>query len=142
MSTRLMCTFSIADGRYAVPVDDVQEVIRQQELTPVPLAHPTVVGLINLRGQIVTAIDLRRRLDMPARPAGRPDPMNVVVRTADGPKALLVDEIGDVIEVCDDTREPPPDTLSGRVRDSVCGVYKLRDYLLLVLDTEHAVRVP
>ena len=141
MSTRLMCTFALADGLYAIPVDDVQEVIRNQELTPVPLAHTAVVGLINLRGQIVTAIDLRRRMNLSPRPDDAAAPMNVVVRTADGPKAILVDDIGDVIEVTDDTFEPPPDTLTDALRGVVLGVYKLRDQLLLALDTEQAVRV-
>ena len=91
----------------------VQEVIRYQAMTRVPLAPTVVSGLINLRGQIVTAIDLRRRLGL-AGPADEGlHPMNVVVRTDDGAVSLLVDEIGDVVEVTDDAFEPPPETLAG-----------------------------
>ena len=88
------CTF-YADGHYfGLDVLKVQEVIRYQEMTRVPLAPPVVRGLINLRGQIVTAIDLRRRLELTDRPADQL-PVNVVVQTDDGAVSLLVDEIGD-----------------------------------------------
>jgi purine-binding chemotaxis protein CheW len=100
----------------------------------VPLAPTAVMGLINLRGQIVTAIDLRRRLGLAERPAGH-EPMNVVMRTDDGAVSLAVDEIGDVIEVHANTFEPMPDTLRGAVRELVRGVHKLDGQLLLVLDS-------
>src|SRR5947209_10999500 len=97
-SDRQYCTFTVDGHHFGVDVLKVQEIIRYQEMTRVPLAHPVVRGLINLRGQIVTAIDLRRRLDLPDRP---PDqlPVNVVVKTDDGAVSLLVDEIGDVLDV-------------------------------------------
>src|SRR5581483_3222836 len=132
-------TFYLDDLFFGVQVKQVQEVIRFQEMTAVPLAPPVVEGLINLRGQIVTAIDLRRRLALPDRPAGQL-PMNVVVRPADGAVSLLVDEIGDVLEVSSDTFEPPPETITGIARELIRGVYKLKDALLLVLDTEKAVQ--
>jgi purine-binding chemotaxis protein CheW len=139
--TQQYCTF-LLDGRYfGVEVQQVQEVIRYQELTRVPLASPVVSGLINLRGRIVTAIDLRRRLSLADRPAGKL-PMNVVVRTGDDAVSLLVDEIGDVIEVPTDAFEKPPDTLRGDARTLVVGAYKLENRLMLVLDTKCAVDVP
>ncbi len=135
------CTF-ILDGRYfGVEVQQVQEVIRYQEMTRVPLASPVVSGLINLRGRIVTAIDLRRRLGLPDRPTGKL-PMNVVVRKGDEAVSLLVDEIGDVIEVPVDKFESPPETLRGVARTLVDGAYKLEDRLMLVLNTPAAVEVP
>jgi purine-binding chemotaxis protein CheW len=135
------CTFEL-DGRFfGVEVREVQEVIRYQHMTAVPLAPSVVTGLINLRGQIVTAIDLRQRLGMPKRPEGKL-PMNVVVRTDDGPVSLLVDEIGDVLDVLDGTFESPPDTLEGIMRELVIGVYKLDERLLLILDVEQALHVP
>jgi purine-binding chemotaxis protein CheW len=103
-------------------------------MTRVPLAPPTVRGLLNLRGQIVTGIDLRRRLELPERASGSL-PMNVVLRGEDSPVSFLVDEIGEVIEVAADAWERPPDTLQGRVRELIQGVYPLPDELLLVLDT-------
>src|SRR5262245_33457779 len=107
-------------------------------MTRVPLAPPVVRGLINLRGQIVTAIDLRRRLQLSERPAEQP-PMNVVIRTDNEAVSLLVDEIGDVREVDEETFERPPETLKGVARELIRGAYKLKDRLLLVLDTEKAV---
>ena len=88
------CTFYVDRQFFGVPVQQVQEVIRYQEMTRVPLVPRVIRGLINLRGQIVVAIDLRRRLDAPERPEDQL-PMNVVVRTPDGALSLLVDEIGD-----------------------------------------------
>ena len=129
------CTFFLNGLYFGVEVTHVQEVLRHQPMTRVPLAPPTVHGLINLRGQILTAIDLRRRLDLPVR-TGERLPMNVVVRTADGAVSLLVDEIGDVVEIQEDIFERPPETLRGVARDLVRGVYKLKERLLLILDTE------
>src|SRR3954454_4627156 len=93
------CTFYLDGSYFGLDVLHVQEVIRHQEMTRVPLAPPVVRGLINLRGQIVTALDLRRRLELPDRPADQPPPVNVVVRTDDGAVSLLVDDIGDVLVV-------------------------------------------
>ncbi|MCC7475104.1 MAG: chemotaxis protein CheW [Pirellulales bacterium] len=134
------CTFMLDGHYFGVDVQQVQEVIRYQELTRVPLASPVVSGLINLRGRIVTAIDLRRRLGLSDRPAGKL-PMNVVVRTGDDAVSLLVDEIGDVIEVPADKFEKPPETLRGVARTLVEGAFKLEGRLLLVLNTREAVEV-
>jgi purine-binding chemotaxis protein CheW len=137
---RQLCTFELDGHSFGIEVVTVQEVIRYQEMTEVPLAPPEVRGLINLRGQIVTAMDLRRRLALPDRPADRL-PMNVVVRTAEGTLSLLVDEIGDVVEVDDDDFEGPPETLEGPVRELIRGAYKLDSRLLLVLDTDRVVQL-
>jgi purine-binding chemotaxis protein CheW len=137
-SEKQFCTFSVDGLFFGVEVLQVQEVIRYQEMTPVPLAPAVVNGLINLRGQIVTAIDLRRSLGLTERPAGSL-PMNVVVRTDDGVVSLLVDEIGDVLNVDEDSFERPPETLSGTARELITGVYKLKGRLLLILDTVRAV---
>lgn len=134
------CTFQLDNLFFGVEVQKVQEVIRYQEMTRVPLASPVVRGLINLRGQIVTAIDLRCRLELKPLPEGRL-PMNVVVRTDDGPISLLVDEIGDVLEVNANTFERPPETLKGEARELIRGAYKLKDRLLLTLDTERVVEM-
>jgi purine-binding chemotaxis protein CheW len=129
------------DGLYfGVEVLRVQEVIRHQQRTPVPLAPPIVDGLINLRGQIVTAIDLRRRLRLAERGEGT-RPMNIVVRTDDGAVSLLVDEIGDVVEVTDQQFEPVPDTVDRDTAALVTGVYKLDQRLLLIIDVDKAVDV-
>jgi purine-binding chemotaxis protein CheW len=135
------CTFRLAHLTFGIEVDRVQEVIKTQPMTGVPLAHDVVRGLINLRGQIVTALDLRRRLDLEPRPDDE-QPMNIVVRTAAGELSLLVDAIGDVVDVDESTFEGPPETLDGVARELIVGAYKLEDKLLLVLDTERAVVLP
>jgi purine-binding chemotaxis protein CheW len=132
------CTFYVNGHYFGVDVLKVQEIIRYQEMTRVPLAHHVVRGLINLRGQIVTAIDLRRRLEFADRSADQL-PVNVVVQTDDGAVSLLVDEIGDVLEVPEKLFERPPDTLKGMARELIRGAYKLPDSLLLILDTERTV---
>jgi purine-binding chemotaxis protein CheW len=137
---RQFCTFYVEGLYFGVEVLKVQEVIRYQEMTPVPLAPPVVRGLINLRGQIVAAIDLRRRLGLSERPKDSL-PMNVVVRTADGAASLLVDDIGDVLNVQASSHEAPPATLNGTARELVAGVYKLMDRLLLALETVKALAV-
>ena len=118
----------------------VQEVIRSLDLTAVPLAPSVVSGLINLRGQIVTAVDLRRRLELDSVAPGTRS-MNVVVRSTDGAVSLLVDEIGDVVEVEELTFEPPPETLRLSVRNVILGVHKLKGRLLHVLDIEKACQM-
>lgn len=140
VTSRQFSTFYL-DGLYlGVEVLKVQELIRYQEMTRVPLAPAVISGLINLRGQIVTAIELRRRFDMPERNVEHL-PMNVVVRMEDGAVSLLVDEIGDVVEVNDEQFEAAPETIRGRANELVTGVYKMAERLLLVLDVERAVSV-
>ncbi len=134
------CTFVVEDLFFGIEVSKVQEVIRYQEMTRVPLASHEVQGLINLRGQIVTAIDLRRRLDL--APRGEGDlPMNVVIRTEDGAVSFLVDEIGDVLEVDSASYETTPETIDGVARELVRGVFKLDGKLLLILDAEKSAMV-
>src|SRR5215471_8102481 len=129
-----ICKFFLDRLRFGVDVQKVQEVVPYQEMTRVPLAPPTVRGLLNLRGQIVTGIDLRRRLGLADRPA-ESLPMNVVLRGEDSPVSFLVDDIGEVVEVAADAWKRPPETLQGKVRELIQGVYPLQDELLLVLDT-------
>jgi len=133
--TQQFCTFFLKEQFFGVPVEQVQEVIRYQEMTRVPLVAQVIRGLINLRGQIVMAVDLRRRFGMEDRPESQL-PMNVVVRADDGAVSFLVDEIGDVLEAGEDSFERPPETLEGEAHELVRGVYKLDGRLMLVLDTE------
>ncbi|MEI9811348.1 MAG: chemotaxis protein CheW [Acidobacteriota bacterium] len=134
------CTFFVADLYFGLDVRRVQEVLRSQEVTPVPKAPAVIAGLINLRGQIVPAIDMRRRLGLPARKPGV-EPMNMVVRTEDGAASLLVDEIGDVLDVDAASFEPVPDNLAAEQRELIRGICKLRERLLLVLDAERTLEL-
>lgn len=140
IASKQLCTFYLDGHLFGVDARTVQEVIRYQEMTRVPKAPPSVSGLINLRGQIVTAIDLRTRLGLKPREEGRL-PMNVVVRSEDAAVSLLVDQIGDVIEVDAENFETPPDTLQGPARELVQGAYKLDSRLLLLLNCEAAVEL-
>ncbi len=126
-------TFYLDQLFFGVEVRAVQEVVRYQPMTRVPLAPPMVQGLINLRGQIVTALDLRSRLGLLPR-SDSELPMNVVLRTEDGAVSLLVDQIGDVIDTRPDLFEPPPETVRGTAREMIRGAYKLEGRLLLILD--------
>jgi purine-binding chemotaxis protein CheW len=132
-------TFYVNRMLFGVEVVKVQEVFRAQATTRVPLAPAVVSGLINLRGQIVTAIDMRRRLNLPPR-ASDQKPMNIVVRTAEEPVSLLVDEIGDVVEVDAAKFERRPQNVDPEVCDLIRGVYKLKDKLLLILETANVAQ--
>ena len=128
-----LCTFQLDDLLFGVEVDRVEEVLPHRPLTPVPLAPPQIAGLINLRGQIVPAIDLRRCLGL-AEPAAGHEPGNVVLRSRDGLLSLLVDHIGDVVAVDDLQIEPVPDSVEPAARRLLRGVCQLPGGLLLLLD--------
>ena len=130
---RQFCTFWMGQRLYGMPVEEVQEVNREQQMTRVPLAGAMVRGLINLRGNIVTAIDLRKGLGLGEHETHGPL-MNVVVSSDDQVLSFLVDAIGDVLDVEDEAFEDVPDTLQGEARQLVTGVYKLGTGLLHVLD--------
>ncbi len=138
-----LSTFHVGKYLFGVDVSLVQEVVRLQQMTPVPLATAEIAGLINLRGEVLTAIDLRARLGLP--PAGRPgtarEPVNVVVRVDDEPVSLLVDEIGGVLEVSQVPFEQTPSTVDERVRDLLLGAYTLPDRLLLALNARRVLDV-
>lgn len=139
-ATSQYCTFWVGGLFFGVAVMDVQEVLRYQDMTVVPQAPGCVTGLINLRGQIVTAIDLRSRLELPERSADDL-PMNVVLRSRDEVVSLLVDDIGDVIDTSAHLLEPTPVTLPPAVRTVLRGVLSLPESILLVLDPDLAADV-
>ena len=134
-ATQIFATFLVDGLLFGLPAAEVLELTNARELTRVPLAPPTVVGLMNLRGQIIAAIDLRRRLDLRPRPVGQP-PMNVVLRTAGETVSLLVDQVGEVLELGDETFEAAPETVRGVAREPLRGVHKLPGRLLLLLDPQ------
>jgi purine-binding chemotaxis protein CheW len=138
MTSRQYATFEVADQLFGVEVSEVQEVLSFNEYTSVPLAPPAVGGLFNLRGQVIAAVDLRVQLGLDRNALDRPA-MNVILRGDDEPVSLLVDRIGEVIDLADDSFEPPPDTLSGPTRDLIVGTFKLDGRLMLALDVRSAV---
>jgi purine-binding chemotaxis protein CheW len=137
MSSRQYATFEVDDQLFGVPVAIVQEVLSFNEYTPVPLAPKAVGGLFNLRGQVIAAVDLRVQLGLPPRDLDGPA-MNVIVRTEDESVSLLVDRIGEVVDLHEDAFEPPPDTLHGPLRELINGAFKLDGRLMLALDTARA----
>lgn len=130
-----LATFTLAGAHYGVDMLRVQEALRWQAWTTVPLAVPSIAGLINLRGQVVLTIDLRTRLGLEPL-AAELEPMMVVVRVDGEPISLLVDDIGDVVDVEDLRLEPPPDTLPTSLREVILGAYQLEGSLLLALDID------
>jgi purine-binding chemotaxis protein CheW len=138
MTSRQYATFEVADQLFGVKVDAVQEVLSFNEYTSVPLAPPAVGGLFNLRGQVIAAIDLRVQLGLPSQSLNGPV-MNVILRGDDEPVSLLVDRIGEVLELEESAFEPPPDTLLGPTRALVLGTFKMDGRLMLELDVKHAI---
>lgn len=135
-----LCTFWVDGLLFGVDVGQVQELLRFQQTTVVPRAPRAVRGLINLRGQIVTTVDLRSRLALPAQ-EGAERPMNVVVRSRGEVVSLLVDDIGDVVDPGSVVLEPAPANLPAMLRGVLLGVLSLPDSILLVLDPDRAVDV-
>jgi len=129
------CTFFLDREMFGIDVLNIQEVMRFAETTEVPLAPPVVRGLLNLRGSIVSTIDLRRRFGMRDL-EDHALPINIVTQTGTGLASFLVDRIGEVIEVDEAAFEMPPDTLGGETRHLIQGVYKLKSGLLLILNVE------
>jgi purine-binding chemotaxis protein CheW len=131
------CTFKLDSLLLGISVANVQEVLRQSEVTKVPLAGEMVSGLVNLRGQIVVALDLRRRFGMAELPAD--SQMSLVVVVDQEPVALLVDDIGDVVSVDESHFEDVPDTLDPELKNLIDAVYRVPEGLLCLLDLKAAV---
>ncbi|GAA1652373.1 chemotaxis protein CheW [Georgenia ruanii] len=135
-----LVTFTLAGDHYAADVRRVREVVRAGALTPVPLTLPEVAGLTNLRGQILVCLDLRPLLALPAPEAGAAQ-MLLVVELAGEPVGLLVDDVGEVLDVDPAELRPPPSTLAAPLRGFITGAHPLPERLLLVLDFD-ALLVP
>lgn len=135
-----LVTFSLEDALLGVEVNAVQEILGGVQLTAIPLAPAAVAGLVNLRGQVLLAVDLRARMGRPDRQATEPT-ASVILLTERGQICLIVDRIGEVVSVSDDQFEPPPETLSSTARNLVRGAYKLEHQLLLALDIESALHI-
>lgn len=126
-------TFHVGSVLCGAEVECVQEVLRNQELTPIPLAAAATPGLLHLRGQILTAIDLRSVLTLPPRDPGS-RPVCVILRKGESAASLLADRIGEVVEVEPDAIEAPPTHWQGPMREFSRGVTDRTDQLLLLLD--------
>lgn len=128
-------TIRLAGQLCGIPVLSVHDVLSTQEITVIPLAPKAVAGVLNLRGKIVTAIDLRKRLELPARTKGEKN-MSVVVEYNGEPYSLLIDGVGDVMSFPEDSYERNPVTLDKCWQEVSSGIYRLEGELLVVLDVE------
>ncbi len=132
----------IADQSFGIPVLQIQDVLGQQKVTRVPLAPPEVAGALNLRGRIVTAIDVRRRLGLPAREGQTADArtMSVVVEHNHELYSLIIDKVGDVISLSNREFEDTPPTMDSVWREISTGIFRLESKLLVVLDVPKLLR--
>ncbi len=127
-------TILIAGQKFGIPVLQVQDVLGPQRITHIPMAPPEVAGSLNLRGRIVTAIDVRKRLDLEQRTDGDGHEMSVVVELENELYSLIIDRVGDVLSLHNDFYEKTPATLDPVWRDISMGIYRLENELLVVLD--------
>jgi purine-binding chemotaxis protein CheW len=135
------CTFQVGDLLLGVDIQQVEEINRHLDLTPVPHAPACVRGVVNLRGEVVTAVDLRTVLGLPPA-AFTKSTRNVVLDSHGEQIGLLVDRIGDVVRLVGDDVEPLPANFSGADARFFKGVYQLDEQLLVLLDLEAALAVP
>ena len=126
-------TVEIADQLFGIPVLQVQDVLREQDVTRIPLASSEVAGSLNLRGRIVTAINVRRRLNLPPKAANEQS-MSVVVEHDNELFSLIIDDVGDVLSLRNDAFEKNPGTLDPIWRDISTGIYQMDDNLLVIMD--------
>lgn len=126
-------TMTIADQLFGIPVLQVQDVLGHQKITRIPLAPPEVAGSLNLRGRIVTAIDVRLRLSLSARSKDKPG-MSIVVDLRGELYSLMVDSVGEVLSLSNEDFERNPATLDPRWREVSTGIYRLNGQLMVVLD--------
>lgn len=134
------CSFYLNSDLFGIDVLRVQEVMRQTAATPVALAPQVVTGLMNLRGSIVSCIDLRLRFGMPPAPSGT-ESVQVITHTDDGLVSFLVDRIGDVLEPTHAAFEPPPGSMRPEKRMLIDGIYKLDGCLLTIINVNEVVKL-
>lgn len=139
-NTSQLLTFMLSEQMFGVPVLQVNDVLGPQKITRTPLAPAAVAGVMNLRGRIVTAIDMRRCLNQPPREQGKSN-MSVVVDQDGELFSLMIDSVGDVLDLTRDTYEDVPATLDTAWRSVSSGIHKLHDKILVVLDVEQLLRM-
>lgn len=128
-------TVMIGDQLFGISVPMVQDVFMPESVTPVPMAMPEVAGVLNMRGRIVTAIDMRRRLDLPPRNDGK-NGLAVGVEYRGESYGLVIDSVGEVLRVSDSSLESNPSNLDPRWRSISMGVQQLKEKLMVIIDVE------
>jgi len=140
-SEREFVTVLIGEQMFGFPIDRVHDVFKVERLTRVPLAQPEIAGVLNLRGRIVTAIDMRRRLDLPPAKEGK-NPMAIGIENQGESYGLLVDEVGEVLKISAGQIDPIPTNLDPRWRHVTAGVHQLKDNLMIVFDVDRVLDIP
>jgi purine-binding chemotaxis protein CheW len=133
-------TAMIGGQLFGLPIQRVQDVFLPERLTRVPLAPPEIAGVLNLRGRIVTLIDMRRRLDLPPRTDDAP-PMAIGVELRGESYGLLIDSVGEVLKLADETREPNPINLDPRLARLSAGIHRLDGQLLMLVDVDRVLDI-
>ncbi len=131
-------TFSVAGQMFGLPIERVQDVFKPARMTRVPLAGPEIAGVLNLRGRIVTAVELRIRLGLGAREGGN-GPMAIGIESQGESFGLLVDAVGEVLKLAEGEREANPVNLDRRLGRVSAGVYRLDGELLVILDIDRVL---
>jgi len=131
-------TVVIGEQLFGLPISRVQDVFMPDRLTRVPLSAPEIAGVLNLRGRIVTAVDMRRRLGLPPRADARP-PMAVGIELKGESYGLLIDTVGEVLKLADGTREPNPVNLDQHLARVSGGVHRLDGQLMVILDVDRVL---
>ncbi len=139
-TTKQFCTFEICNYVFGAPVENVQEIVMNHSVTPVPLSPMEISGLLNVRGQIVTALNLRHRLGLTENSDVKSN-VHILVRGADGTVSLVADKVDDVIDVDTESVEPSPDTMEQSLRNFITGIYKTSDRLILLLDITKSLTI-
>ena len=131
-------TVMIGGQLFGLPISRVQDVFMPDRITRVPLSAPEIAGVLNLRGRIVTAIDMRRRLGLPPRTDEKPS-MAVGIELKGESYGLLIDTVGEVMKLGDATRESNPVNLDSRLARVSGGVHRLDGQLMVILDVDHVL---
>ena len=133
--TEEFVTFTIAGQLFGIPVLQIQDVLSSYHITPIPLAPPEIIGSLNLRGRVVTAIDVRLRLGLAARPKDA-ESMSIVAENEGELYSLMVDSVGEVLALSQSAYERNLPTLDAKFRTFSEGIYRLDNQLLVVLDVK------
>ncbi len=137
--TETFVTFWLGDYLFGLPIEEVVEINRKLEITPVPLSPSYIKGIINLRGQVLTTVDLAERIGLKLEESARA--YNLIVRNADEERvSLLVERIGDILEIPADKVEDPPERIEGVERRFVRNVCQLPERLLVILNTKEILQ--
>ncbi len=139
-SEREFVTVMVGEQMFGLPIDRVHDVFKAERMTRVPLAHPEIAGVLNLRGRIVTAIDMRRRLDLPSVTEGESH-MAVGIEDRGESYGLLFDQVGEVLKIAAGQIDPIPANLDPRWGSVTAGVHRLEDNLMIVLDVDRVLEI-